>query len=443
MGLRDLPLRATAARPRVLVVALPGATRVRLAAEQELRRRDLPTAPTPAQADLLLVAGPDCPALADAVDRLWQDMPAPRARAQVRTADEVAAVIGSARAALATPPPRTGAEDRHARSTDRHPRGGHRHGGGGGESHGGTEHPTGTEHRTGHEGHRGHGGGMEMPAGLPTAERGPDRDGLALDRLHVSFGPFLPDWPAGLTIRLTLQGDVIQHAALVEPAPSGAATALPYWSEPWMRAAAGQDIHAGDAARRRAAAHLDSLGRFLAVAGWPTEATAARRLRDDLLAEAPEATGATEVPEAPQLRGARSADLRRRAERFARRVGRSRTLHWLTRGMGNLTRAEAEAAGVSGPAARADGDVPARYRQWLTAVLDDIARLEHPGLLDPAGAEGPRGRPDGPRSASTALAAALPRLLEGTEVAAARLIVASLDPDPDELAALLPEAARG
>lgn len=266
----------------------------------------------------------------------------------------------------------------------------------------------------------------------------------------------------------------------------GATAAVsPYWTEPWTRAAAGEEVLLGEAARRRAAAHLDSLGRFLAVAGWPGQATAARRLRDDLVA------------------GAEAAAVRPRAERFARRTGRSRTLYWLTRGMGELSRAEAEAAGVSGPAARADGDVPARYREWLTAVVDDVARLDDRTRLndrrplgdrrrlydhsrpndqdrrddrdrrndrnrradqdrpddhsrpsdqrrpddrsphDPAAPHGPRGRLDGPRPPSAALAAVLPRLLAGAEVAAARLIVASLDPDPDELAAQLPAAARG
>ena len=49
-------------------------------------------------------------------------------------------------------------------------------------------------------------------AGLPMADRGEDRDGLKLDQLHVPLGPVLPDWPAGLVVRVTLQGDVVQHA---------------------------------------------------------------------------------------------------------------------------------------------------------------------------------------------------------------------------------------
>jgi len=47
----------------------------------------------------------------------------------------------------------------------------------------------------------------------------------------------------------------------------------------------------------------------------------------------------------------------------------------------------------------------------------------------------PRGRAGGGQVPSAVLLAVLPRLLAGAEFAAARLIVASLDPDLDELPA--------
>ncbi|MET8824179.1 hypothetical protein [Streptomyces rochei] len=47
---------------------------------------------------------------------------------------------------------------------------------------------------------------------------------------------------------------------------------------------------------------------------------------------------------------------------------------------------------------------------------------------------GPRGRLDGPQPPSQALLDILPELLTGTEFACARIIVASLDPDIEELA---------
>ncbi|WP_236246057.1 hypothetical protein [Streptomyces sp. CC210A] len=115
------------------------------------------------------------------------------------------------------------------------------------------------------------------------AEVGDDRDGLALDRLHVTLGPLLCDWPAGLVVRAVLQGDVIQRADVDVSAWRDAGPGASFWTEPWRRAAAGEPVTAGEGARRRAAGRLDRLARLLAVAGWPAAAVAARRLRDDLL----------------------------------------------------------------------------------------------------------------------------------------------------------------
>ncbi|SFB95315.1 hypothetical protein SAMN05421773_101633 [Streptomyces aidingensis] len=387
MDLRALPLRAAAARPRVLLLPMPGGTAARLAVERELRRRDLPAALTPAEADVVLVAGPGSPALAAAVDRLWRDTPLPRVRAHARTAEEAAGVLEAARARLAAPP----ALRQEGRDGAGPPR-----------DEGGDDHDGG--HDGGGDGHGGHGGHgeMEMPGGLPMAEVGPDRDGLALDRLHIPLGPLLTDWPAGLVLRLTLQGDVIQHAeADTSALRASTLPGPPFWSAPWRRAAAGAPVTAGEAARRRAAARLDGLGRLLAVAGWPAMGTAARRLRDDLLAGAPAAVCAP------------------RARRLAARVGRSRTLYWLTRGIG------------TGIGTGTTGELPARYRALLAATAEDTARLEDPAPLDPDREPGPRAPESEP---SEDVVAALPGLLEGAELATARLIVAALDPDPDELA---------
>jgi hypothetical protein len=54
-------------------------------------------------------------------------------------------------------------------------------------------------------------GSMDMsPFGIPLAEGAEeDRDGLEMDVLHVTFGPILPAWPAGLVLNATLHGDVI------------------------------------------------------------------------------------------------------------------------------------------------------------------------------------------------------------------------------------------
>jgi hypothetical protein len=402
VGVTGLLVRAGAARPHVLVAAMPGGAAVRLAAEEQLRHRGWPAALSPADADVLLVAGAPAADIAASVQAAWAVVPAPRVRALVTSPGEVAAALDAARAELTTGAPQwLPAGDAAVLAAAN------------GDAASG---PGGSHRARGMAGHHDM-GDMDagMPAGLPMAERGEDRDGLTLDRLHVQLGPVLPDWPAGLVVRLTLQGDVVQHAEAGVVGLAGGAGS--FWTEPWRRAAAGEPVTAGVAARRRAAAHLDSLARFLALAGWDDAVAAARLLRDDAL-------GGRPVP-----------SLGLAVRRLAMRVARSRVLAWSTRGAGMLRPDEAAAAGVTGPAWRAGGDVTARYRCWcrelagLTAAFDDGSRLD-PAVLEP-----PRGRLDGAQAPSASLLAVLPRLLAGAEFAAARLIVASLDPDLDELPA--------
>jgi hypothetical protein len=244
-----------------------------------------------------------------------------------------------------------------------------------------------------------------MPGGLMTAHRAPDRDGLKLDVLQVPLGPVLADWPAGLVVTLALQGDVVQQAD-ARVLGSAALLQIPFWD-------AGDD---GDRARRHAAAHLDSLGRLLAVVGWDALAYRARRLRDGALGDVP----------AERLRAELAA--------LERRMRRSWTLRWATDGLGVLTAALARDLGVTGPAARAangGGDVTARWRCWLARADRYLA-----GDL-PADGEGPRGRVDGDRPASAALLDAAVRLMLGLDIAAARIVVASFDPDTDQLVATM------
>jgi hypothetical protein len=423
MDLTGVLLRAGAARPHVLAVTMPGATAVRLAAEEQLRHRGWPTAMTPADADILLIAGDPVSPMTEVLAEIWTAMPAPRARAGASGPGEVAAALEAARAQLGD---RTRQQALGAAGTGRSQLGHgigaddqavREHSAGSGGHHGREAAGGGPGDMDGGEHSRAMGGmnmgGMAMPGGLPMADRGEDRDGLRLDQLHVPLGPVLPDWPAGLVIRVTLQGDVIQQA---EPEALGAGGGS-FWDEPWARAAAGEVVATGDAAGCRTAAHLDSLGRFLAVAGWDAAAATARRLRDDVLAGAP------------------SGRLRRDAHRFTRRVARSRTLAWLTGGLGVLSASDAAAATVRGPALRAAGDVTARYRRWCAELDGALVALDDGSPLDPAAMEPPRGPADDTGAPSAGLLAVLPRLLTGTELAGARLIVASLDPDLDQLPA--------
>jgi hypothetical protein len=384
VDLTGLLLRAGATRPHVLVAAVPGGTRVRLAAEEQLRRRGWPAALTPADADVLLVAGTPAPDIDSALGATWAAIPAPRARFHAASPGEVAAALDAARAELAS-----GARQRHSAAAGAGRPDGHRDSAAG---HGMDE--------------------MEMPAGLPMADRGEDRDGLKLDRLHVPLGPVLPDWPAGLVIRVTLQGDVVQHAEADAVGLAGDGGS--FWAEPWRRAAAGEPVTVAAAGRRRAAAHLDSLGRFLAVAGWSDAAVVARALRDDVLC------GVLASSPGPAVR------------RLAGRVARSRVLAWSTRGMGVLRPGElADGAGWY-----AAGDVTARYRRWCGSLTDASWLFADGSPLDASALPPPCGEMSGPRARSEVLLAVLPRLLEGAEFAAARLIVASLDPDLDEVPAV-------
>ncbi|WP_417809674.1 hypothetical protein [Thioclava sp.] len=56
------------------------------------------------------------------------------------------------------------------------------------------------------------------PYGRPMAKRAEDiRDGLKLDAYTADLGPFLPMFPPGLMLRLSLQGDVIQTVGVTHP----------------------------------------------------------------------------------------------------------------------------------------------------------------------------------------------------------------------------------
>jgi hypothetical protein len=270
VGLTRALLRAGAARPHVLLAAVPGGTEVRLAAEAELRRRGWPAAISPADADVLLVAGAVPGELDDLIEAVWRAVPAPRARVQALSPDEIRAVLDDARmlvgdlsrqhAALPVP--------RDPLIRDVPEAGGLRSGDSGGadgmQLPGGIQTPGGPDMPDGMDmggamdmadamdmggGMHMHSGmhGMQMPSGLPTASPGEDRDGLKLDQLHVPLGPFLPDWPTGLVVRVTLQGDVIQHATA--EVLGAIREGRSYWSQPWLRAAAADRPGAGEAAR--------------------------------------------------------------------------------------------------------------------------------------------------------------------------------------------------
>jgi hypothetical protein len=394
--------RFAAERPRAFVVTAPGGTAARLAVEAALRRRGRLHSSGPAAADLLVVCGDPGEALAEAIDVVWADLPSPRARTAIRGAppaeEDVSAALDEAAERLSAAVTQR-AEARHRIAA----------GPWDPAATGGGDHGDDHDDHGGAQGNHAHGHHMGAPAGLAMAERAADRDGLKLDVLHVPIGPVLKDWPAGLRIATVLQGDVIQSA---EASVLRGTSVRPFWDAPCLAATGGKPVTQGTAERRRAAAHLDSLARLLSVAGWPDASGRAAWLRDEALAGRPVAA----------LLPAFSA--------FARRVGRSRPLRWMTRGLGVIDEDAVRRHGLTGPAARHVGDVAARLSGWLGEAGEAIARADD-GAPQSGGAEGPRGPVD--QAPSAALLAVLPALLTGAEWAAARLIVASLDPDIDQL----------
>jgi len=389
-----------AGRPHLLVVEVPGQAALRRTLERLVRERGWVLATGPADADVLVVCGVPSAAFGEAVESAWDAMAVPRARLELtgdvasgplldhavqQLADRLAQRRDHATRDTAAGPeqPSTGT-DQPVESPDA-----------GGMDHSGmTEDVPAMDHAAmGHDappedeagadmaemdhaamGHDMGGMSMELPGGLSMADRAPDRDGLMLDVLHLRLGPLLRSWPAGLVLDVVLQGDVAQAAtcSTVDAQPGGP----------------GQGRQADAAVAR-----LDSAARLLDLAGWEAAADSARRLRDRI-----EVDGSTP---------ATTTDL----ARLTARVRRSLSLRFALRDLGVLTARRAGELGITGPAARADGDARERLLQWLDEACD--ARAPEP---DPA-------------RCAAAVVAALPELVVGLELAGLRLVVASFDPD--------------
>ena len=203
--------------------------------------------------------------------------------------------------------------------------------------------------------------GMNMaPGGIPLAQGGRDRDGLEMDQLHLRLGPFLANWPAGLVVRCTLQGDVITASEVQ-----------------MMGAAAEQPTPAEVDNSTMAARHVDHIVDLLTLAGWPRGSDRALRLRRILLARPVDEHAA-----------------RDEAAELSRLVRRSRILRWSLRDLAPLPddvydRLVTRCAAV----------------QMMVEGADDAPAIQAPG---------------------TKLRDYLPPLIDGLDVAAARLVIAGL-----------------
>ncbi|WP_372493782.1 hypothetical protein [Micromonospora alfalfae] len=256
-------------------------------------------------------------------------------------------------------------DDHHTPQRGHHGKG---HGGGHDMAHdavGGGEH-------TGHAG-MGHGAMDMAPAGIPLASGAEDRDGLELDVLHARLGPVLAHWPSGLVLRCTLQGDVIvdAEARLIDAGPSA----------PNPRISSRHLF----VARR-----CDNAAGLLALAGFDDAASHARRVRDAV------------------LKAGGTAHASRQLYRLRRMVRRSWLLRWSLRRVGPLT--ERDLARWHLPE-HLRGDVRDRLLSMLDRAAQGLAQADGQSTHDqPA-----------------VLIEAVADLVRGWDLAAARLIVASLD----------------
>ncbi|MFC3480643.1 hypothetical protein [Kocuria carniphila] len=373
MGLSGALARLAVRATRVLVVEVPGHWATRMEVEHQLLRRGWRPAWTPADADVLAVCGAPGPELSELVDRLWEQMPGPRVRADITSPGTVGSALDAAAALLLdTPHHRTDAQERAQEpeipeDAD--------HGGHGGMDHGEMDHGE-----MDHGGHGGHGGMDMAPEGIPLAEGGEDRDGLEMDVLHLPLGPVLPFWPAGLVLRCSLQGDVVVNAeaSMVDGRND---------DEDDGAGAAGPSAGPAPAAVVR----CDQVMALLALAGVEDAAACARRARDALLCGDEDA--------------ARDA-----VERLDRTVRRSWLLRSSLRGVLLLDRAGLERHGLPG---HCRGDAHDR-------LLSRVERIRaEAGGTEPTPAE------DG-----GVPWAVVPDLVTGLELGSVRLAVASLDLDP-------------
>ncbi len=214
--------------------------------------------------------------------------------------------------------------------------------------------------------------GDMAPGGVPLAEgTEDDRDGLEMDVLHVPLGPVLRHWPAGVVLHCTLHGDLVARAR-VEVIPRGPG-------------AAPTETDAAEVAALR----CDAVADLLALAGWPAGHATACAARDAFL-------------------DAETASARAHLRVLRRRVRRNWPLTWMLRGLGTLQTGDLPEASGEAPHAALLGDVHDRLLTLLDLAGGQVEPVAAP--TDAAGLE-----------------ELVPRLVEGLELASARLVVASLD----------------
>lgn len=283
------------------------------------------------------------------------------------------------------------------------------------------------------------------PYGRPLTGRAEDRDGLQLDQLAVTVGPFFPPMPPGLVMHIKLQGDVVQEA-IVGDNPFVGAEGAPGSSVGGgemglFERALTEPVAVADLELARARHHLWWLGDALHVQGLTALGERAWRLAARLALGDREAVG-----------------------RLTSAVRRSQVLRWSVdgvapidgsvlagKGLGPVARAAgcAEDARQLDPAYQAIGfdlvvqnsagaDCADRWRQRLVEIDQalDLARRAGDSLTTPVGVvEAPRGTVSiGGRAPASALVDLVDDLVKGLEWGDAVAAIGSLDLDMEEAA---------
>ena len=272
-----------------------------------------------------------------------------------------------------------------------------------------------------------------VPYGRPMAGLAPDRDGLRLDRLPVTLGPWFPYLPAGLRLRLGFSGDVLSEVEAIPP------DRVLDWSggDPFDRVLH-EPVSVHDLELARVRSHLRALAVAVDAAGL--EALAGRMCR----------LAASEPLDSTQI------------DSLEHRLLWTGFFRWPTGGVGKLP-ADAFREGGLGPIGRAAGiledartgiqayldlgfrpimddagDAAARWRVQIAEMRQSLILAARSSRLTvgPLDAfEGPRGLMTVERHPLDAVLATLSVALEGLEWGDALTTLVSLDLGPEAFAA--------
>ncbi len=276
-------------------------------------------------------------------------------------------------------------------------------------------------------GHGGKGKTGGTPFGRPLAERAGDRDGLELDQLPITIGPWIGALPWGLQLEFKLQGDLIQAAefgpAMIGPPTPGVFTA-----------AMSSPVAVSDLELERAKTHLGWLSDALGVHGLSALGLRTLRIAEQLTPD-----HSSEVDSLFRMI--------RRSGIFQLSLKRDRTsaTRLFPPGSGPLRRA----AGIEEdarledrtyreigftPVVQAGGTTADRWRQRMDETrqsLDLIRRASDRVAFGNGFVEGPTGRLTGDNTnTSSQVLDAVPDLLAGLEWGDAISVLWSLDLDP-------------